>query len=123
MATKVKRKTKPRQRGAVLSDVVNDYVNNTIMAKRLEWIEQSRFITMDIVTIALGRMGFRASKFKDFFPTVNEVWKDYEELIREVYKEDPDMWEAKAKIDREMKLYVGEELFEPYDKRHYSDQP
>lgn len=61
MATKVKRKIKPRQRGAVLSDVVNDYVNNTIMAKRLEWIEQSRFITMDIVTIALGRMGFRAS--------------------------------------------------------------
>ena len=123
MATKVKRKTKPRQRGAVLSDVVNDYIEKTIIAKRLEWIEQSRFITMDMVTIALGRMGFRATKFGDFFPTLNEVWKDYEEFVREVIKDDPDIWEAKAKIDREIKLYVGEELFVPYDKRHYSDQP
>lgn len=123
MSTKVKRKTKPRQRGAVMSDVVNDYINKTIDAKRLEWIEQSRFLTMDMVTIALGRMGFRATKFSEFFPTVNEVWMDYNDLMREVYKEDPDLWEAKAKIDREIKLYVGEELFVPYDKRHYSDQP
>lgn len=80
--------------------------------------EQERHIVMDFVTIALGRMGFRCTKFQEFRETLAQVYRDYADLIMEVKQDDPKLLEVFANIDREILLYCGQELFEPYEQRH-----
>lgn len=117
MKNKVK-KIPQKKHGATLSAVVNTYVKEEISKQMHDIRESSRLITMDMVTLALGRIGLRESRFRKFRDALEEVWADYGELIISVSKEDPDLWEAKAKMDREMQLYVGK-LFVPFDERHY----
>lgn len=80
--------------------------------------EQERHIVMDFVTIALGRMGFHYTKFQEFRETLAQVYQDYANLIMEVKQDDPKLLEVFANIDREILLYCGQELFEPYEQRH-----
>ena len=118
MANKVKKSVPKKKHGATLSNVVNTYVHDEIERQRYSIQENARLITMDMVTIALGRIGMRETKFKKFRDALNETWLDYGELISDVKRDDPDLWEAKAKIDRELQLYVGKE-FVPWEQRHW----
>ena len=120
MATKVKKKIPHKQRGATLSTVVNKYIEDELKKEKFAAFYEGKQMAQDFTVIALGRMGFRATKMLEFDKNYAEVWEDYAELLKEVSKDDPDLWEAKAKIDREIKLYVGETMFKSYDERHYT---
>lgn len=77
----------------------------------------ARTYMLDMVTIALGRMGFRESRFRKFDEILDEACKDYGEMILEDVKVDKDLWYSKDKLDEELKRYVGG-LFVPYDDRY-----
>lgn len=122
MSQRKVKKIPQKKRGATLSAVVNTYIQDEMDKQAHEIRERTRLLTMDMVTIALGRIGMRETKFRQFKDALDEVWTDYGELIIEVSKEDPELWEAKAKMDREIKLYVGS-LFTPFEERYgYEDK-
>lgn len=79
--------------------------------------KRSRTYMLDMVTIALGRMGFREAKFKKFDEELATACKDYGEIILEDAKVDKELWYSKDKLDAEIKRYVGG-LFAPYDERY-----
>lgn len=116
MATKIKKRVHksapapPKRQFLVSAELTAE--------QRHQIMEAERQTAMDFVSIALGRMGFRTSKFQKFRETLAEVYMDYAELIAEVKEDDPQLWEVFAKIDRELLMYVGKELFEPWDIRH-----
>ena len=88
-----------------------------IDARLMESRRHTRTYTLDLVTIALGRMGFREARFKKFDEMLTQAAKDYADLITTDIKEDPDMVYAKATLDRELQQYVGG-LFIPYEERY-----
>jgi len=118
MATKIKRRNPhkqsapapPKSQFLVSAELTKEY--------KSQIMEAERQTVMDFVSIALGRMGFRAAKFQKFRETLADVYMDYAELIAEVKGDDPQLWEVFAKIDRELLLYTGKDLFEPWDVRH-----
>lgn len=77
----------------------------------------TRVYTLDDVTIALGRMGFRETKFREFDKVLSEVMHEYATETVEDYKGDKEMWYSKAAKDREIKQYVGS-LFVPWEERY-----
>ena len=77
----------------------------------------TRVYMMDMVTVALGRLGWGEQRLRKFDAMLTEVSKDYADLITEDIKEDPDMVYAKATLDRELQQYVGG-LFIPYEERY-----
>ena len=118
MATKIKKRN-PHKQSAPAPPRRQFLVSGELTQRQRSMImESERQTVMDFVSIALGRMGFRASKFQKFRETLAEVYMDYAELIAEVKEDDPQLWEVFGKIDRELYLYVGKDLFEPWDKRH-----
>ncbi len=88
------------------------------MLRREEEVRHhARVFQLDMVTIALGRMGWRERKFREFDKALSEVYDTYCKKIIDDSKDDPEIWYSKAKIDQEIQQYVGE-LFVPYDKRY-----
>lgn len=81
--------------------------------------KHSRTYMLDMVTLALGRMGFREARFKKFDEALTEACEDYGKLILDDSRADKDIWYSKDKLDEELKRYVGS-LFVPYDQRYYS---
>lgn len=77
----------------------------------------ARTYMLDMVTIALGRMGFREARLKKFDETLSAVCEDYGKLILDDSKDDVDIWYSKDKLDEEIKRYVGS-MFVPYDERY-----
>ena len=77
----------------------------------------TRVYMMDMVTVALGRLGWGEQRLRKFDEKLTEVSKDYADLITTDIKEDPDMVYAKATLDRELQQYVGG-LFLPYEERY-----
>lgn len=77
----------------------------------------ARTYILDMVTIALGRMGFREARFKKFDDALTAACEDYGKLILEDSKDDADIWYSKDKLDEELKRYVGG-MFVPYDERY-----
>lgn len=77
----------------------------------------ARIFELDMVTLALGRMGWREKKFKEFDAVLTQVAEEYSRDIVEDSKEDDEIWYAKSLMDREIKQYVGS-LFVPYDERY-----
>ena len=77
----------------------------------------ARVFTLDMVTIALGRMGFREKKFEEFRSVLDEVSEEYAVDILKDAKEDEDLWYSKDTMDRELAQYVGK-FFVPYDERY-----
>lgn len=77
----------------------------------------ARIYQLDMVTLALGRMGWRESRFKQLDKILDEVAQEYAEDILKEVKEDKDLWYFKDSMDREIKSYVGS-LFVPYDERY-----
>lgn len=77
----------------------------------------ARIFQLDLVTLALGRMGWRESKFRQFDKVLAEVADEYCKDILQDSKEDADMWYSKDTMDREIRQYVGS-LFIPYEERY-----
>ena len=77
----------------------------------------SRIFMLDMVTIALGRMGFRETKFREFDKVLNEVCDEYSKLILDDSTADFELVYSKAYLDRELKQYTGK-LFTDYDTRY-----
>ena len=77
----------------------------------------TRVFTLDHVTVALGRMGFRESKFREFDRALSEVYKEYMEEYAADLKDDKSMEYSRACLDRELKQYTGK-LFVPEEERY-----
>lgn len=76
-----------------------------------------RVFQMDLVTIALGRMGWRQKKFEAFDKMLSEVANEYCRGILDDAKGDKEVWYSKELLDREIKQYVGVR-FIPYEERY-----
>ena len=77
----------------------------------------ARVFMLDMVTLALGRMGKREAFFKEFDKVLGEVSEEYSTEILEDAKADQELWYSKDTMDRELRQYVGS-LFAPYDERY-----
>lgn len=77
----------------------------------------SRVWMMDHVTIALGRMGFREAKFKEFDRILTEVTQEYMANYSEDLKDDKQMWYSRSLLEREMQQYTGS-LYVPEEERY-----
>ena len=77
----------------------------------------ARVFQMDMVTVALGRMGFREKRFEELDRVLTEVAKEYSEEFLTDAKQDKDLWYSKDTLDRELRQYVGSR-FVPYEERY-----
>lgn len=83
----------------------------------IEAKHHSRVFQMDLVTIALGRMGWGEKRLKRLDEMLTAVAKEYCEQITEELKEDDEAWKTQADMDRELKQYAGS-LFKPFEERY-----
>lgn len=74
--------------------------------------------TLDMVTLALKRMGFGPKKYKQLDDAMAEVFDEYDEVFAEDFKADKDNVYAHDLLDRELLQAVGPELFRPYKERY-----
>lgn len=89
-----------------------------MQAKRDQEVRRhARIFQLDMVTLALGRMGWRESKLREFDRVLAEVAEEYCKDIVEDAKEDAELWYSKDTLDRELKQYCGS-MFVPYDERY-----
>lgn len=72
---------------------------------------------LDMVTVALGRMGWGEKRLREFDSMLTQVSKDYADLIVVDSKDDNEMVYAKSVLDRELQRYTGS-MFAPYDERY-----
>ena len=77
----------------------------------------TRVFTLDHVTVALGRMGFRESKFKEFDRVLTEVFNECMADYSTDLKDDKSMEYSRACLDRELKQYTGK-FFAPEEERY-----
>ena len=77
----------------------------------------TRVYMMDMVTVALGRLGWGEQRLRKFDEMLTEVSKDYADLITSDVREDKDMVYSKATLDRELAQYTGS-MFVPYERRY-----
>ena len=77
----------------------------------------TRVFTLDHVTVALGRMGFRESKFREFDKVLTEVFQEYMTDYSADLKDDKKMEYSRACLDRELKQYTGK-FFVPEEERY-----
>lgn len=79
-------------------------------------IDEQRFC-LDILTVALGRMGYGQKRLADFEKQFSAAYLEYDALRREDEKADKEGVYFKSVLDRELAQYCGS-LFEPYEKRY-----
>lgn len=77
----------------------------------------SRVFMLDHVTIALGRMGFREAKFREFDKVLTEVMSEYMADYKADLQDDKSMEYSRACLDRELMQYTGS-LFVPEEERY-----
>ena len=77
----------------------------------------TRVFTLDHVTVALGRMGFRESKFREFDRVLTDVVKEYMTDYADDLRYDKSMEYSRACLDRELKQYTGK-FFAPEEERY-----
>ena len=77
----------------------------------------TRVFTLDHVTVALGRMGFRENKFREFDRILTEVFQEYMADYFDDLKDDKSMEYSRACLDRELKQYTGK-FFVPEEERY-----
>lgn len=77
----------------------------------------TRVFTLDHVTVALGRMGFRESKFKEFDRVLTEVFQEYMADYSADLRDDKEMEYSRACLDRELAMYTGQ-MFVPEKERY-----
>lgn len=72
---------------------------------------------LDFVTIALGRLGWREKRFRQLDEKLTEVMNDYDELLVDDWKNDPQYTYSHTKLDQELQLYAGG-FFKPFKERY-----
>jgi hypothetical protein len=72
---------------------------------------------LDMVTLALGRMGWGEKRLREFDAKLTEVSQEFAELILDDVKDDKEIAYTKAVLDRELQRYTGT-MFVPYDERY-----
>ncbi len=77
----------------------------------------TRVWMLDHVTIALGRMGFREAKFREFDKVLTEVVDEYMADYAEDLKADKEMVYSRDLMERELKQYTGK-MFVPEAERY-----
>lgn len=77
----------------------------------------TRVFTYDHVTIALGRMGFREAKFREFDMVLTEVYQEYMKDYADDLKDDKEMVYSRAAFERELKMYTGG-VYSPPEERY-----
>ena len=82
-----------------------------------ECIVMAQTRMLDFVTIALGRLGWREKRFRQLDEKPTEVMNDYDELLLDDWKNDPDYVYSHAKIDQELQQYAGS-FFKPFEERY-----
>lgn len=92
-------------------------VDKLVKQEEQEIRHHARVFQMDMVSAALGRMGWGEKSFEKFDKILSEVCTEYSELILADAKDDKDIWYAKSKLDGELKQYM-KKLFVPYDERY-----
>lgn len=131
---------KPHQKGALLVEIrhIEDFIllerRNMTMPKNKgiyrffrtkEELQRhdeeirhfTRVFTLDHVTVALGRMGFRESKFRELDRVLTEVFQEYMADYSDDLKDDKAMEYSRACLDRELKQYTGK-FFVPEEERY-----
>lgn len=77
----------------------------------------ARVWQLDQVTLALGRMGFRETKFREFDRVLAEVEKEYIEFHAQDYKDDKEMVYSREILERELRQYTGK-MYAPEQERY-----
>lgn len=91
---------------------------------RLIWEHEvrmhNRIMTLDVVTITLGELGYSKEQIREFRDKYMEVEEEYcNEILDDFHdNNDPKIVYAKDRIDRLLKEYVPEDMFVPFDKRY-----
>ena len=80
----------------------------------------NRIMTLDVVTITLGELGYSKDQIRDFRDKYMEIEEEYcQEILDDFHgNHDPKIVYAKDRIDRLLKEYVPEDMFVPFDKRY-----
>lgn len=78
-----------------------------LQAHEQEIRHHTRVWMMDHVTVALGRMGFRESKFRELDKVLDEVIVEYTKEYSTDLKDDKEMVYSRSLLDRELKQYTG----------------
>lgn len=89
----------------------------TIRSLECKVSRSGRIDTLELLADALGRMGFRESKFAEFERVFSEVYQEYMESFADDLKDDKEMVYSRAVLDRELKQYTGK-LFAPAEERY-----
>lgn len=77
----------------------------------------ARVFQMDLVTLSLGRLGWREKRLSRLDEMLTAVVKELGDDARAEMEYDPDLWKSRADFDRELKLYAGSR-YVPYEERY-----
>lgn len=73
----------------------------------------------DVATITANRvLGLGSGRAAAFLEAYDEVANEVAEMFVEDSEDDRQLWYSKAKLDEQLKVIVGEELFQPYEERY-----
>lgn len=67
----------------------------------------TRVFTLDFVSMALGRMGFREKKYREFDENLTQVNNEYGDEFLEDFECDKTMVYSRDRFERELKQYTG----------------
>lgn len=95
-----------------------------LLALRLEYEAKfaeerhcARVFQMDMVTIALGRMGWGEKRLGQLDEMMLEVAKEMDASAKEEMKYDPDLWITQDRHEKELQRYAGKR-YKPLKERY-----
>ena len=103
----------------------SNYVKRNQIALKLHDAETraiQRLMTLDVVTITLGKLGMNPDDLEQFRNAFMETEEEYITEIQSDYTDNHDrsITYAKDRIDRAMREYLPDEMFVPWDQRYVS---
>lgn len=87
------------------------------MQDDMEIRHHSRVWMSDMMSVALGRMGFREKRFSQLDTCLTEVVKEFDKEFGDDFKIDPEMVYARECFERELKSYTGS-MYTPENERY-----
>jgi len=101
------------------------YIKKNMVALKLHDAETraiQRLMTLDVVTITLGKLGMNPDDLEQFRNAFMETEQEYLTEIQSDYTDNHDrsIAYAKDRIDRAMREYLPDEMFVPWDQRYVS---
>lgn len=105
------RKTKANK----LNYITQRQIEQQMLDKEMRF--QTMQYTLDMVIIALGRLGYGAKRLNEIAKMIDEVSREYAEDVVEDSKTDNELVYSRTNLDRELKQYIGDN-FLPYQERY-----